>query len=185
MLVTLVRSFLLASQLPRLQTPAWRVIVLLYAFWKPSWGFWLGECLHSGINIYGHLIICFGYSLLPSAVPDIFPPKSLLLFPENTLTDYARIKMRQLFHNVNGARQASRTLPASQTASLFIFLHRLCSSITSFRGTWCYRFSHLLRIPSAVSVTAYLLVFHLRKWYIFYFRSSLPSRVMLFFFFSP
>ena len=157
---------------------------MLPAFWKPSWGCWLGECLHSGLNIYCHLILCFGYSLVPSAVPDIIPPKSLLRLPENMLTDYARIKMRQWFHNVNGARQESRTLPASQTAFVFIFLQHLHSFITSFRGTWYCHFSHLLRIPSALSVTAWLLVFHLLKWYIFYFDPPFPLDLCFLFFFS-
>lgn len=110
-------------------------ITLLPTFWKPSWGFWLGECLHSAFNIYSYLIPCFWISPVLSVVPDILSSKNLLLFPDikTLIKTYAGMK-RQLLNNVE-LDKGSRTLPAFQFFSVFFCTPILLSSVSEVPNT--------------------------------------------------
>lgn len=155
--------------------PTSRVTISWSTFWKPNWTFCLGDCLHSAFNVYSHLIPCFWCSPMPSTVPDMLPPKSLsfIFFQRINLQICAGMTKGWLFSNVE-LDKGSRTLPVSQTAFLFIFLH-LPHSVTSSEALSAatshafWRFYSVNAIGSYLSQHSYLEISFSWIYYVSYF----------------
>lgn len=102
------------------------------AFWKPSWEFQLGECLHSAFNIYSHLIFYFWDSPMPSIVLISSLQRAFYFFQGINLQIYAGMKKWQLFSSVE-LHKGSWSLPLLK--NLFsVFLYHSHPSVTSFRS---------------------------------------------------